>query len=74
MEFTEVSGVGFVTLRVNVDDQSTPYAISHSGERIKFRCAASDYYLSVMSIDNTLEKVQLRVDRALDNPESFHGQ
>lgn len=63
-EFTEVSGVGFVTLRVNVDDQSTPYALSHSGERIKFRCAASDYYLSVMSIDNTAEKVQLRVDRA----------
>ena len=65
VEFTEVSGVGFVTLRINVDDQSTPYAISHSGERIKFRCAGNDYYASVLSIDDSAErKVWLRVDRA----------
>jgi hypothetical protein len=64
IQFNNISGEEFPTLRLNIGEESTPYPILGSGKRIRFECAGRDYYVSVLGIDISDKVVRLRVDAA----------
>lgn len=61
-DFTTVSGVDLLTLRLNSGDESTYHAVLGAGERLKFRCKEKDTYISVTSLDLVEQRVALQVD------------
>jgi|SRR5215213_1411374 len=65
VQFNEVAGEDLLTLRINVGDESTPYAILSTGERIRFDCHGRYSHVSILSIDNSERLVKLRVDSEL---------
>lgn len=62
VQFSELSGEEFLSLIVNVGEESVPHAILGAGERIRFTCANKHYYVSVLAIDNSERLVRLRID------------
>jgi hypothetical protein len=62
VQFNNVSGEEFPTVRLSVGEESTPYPILGTGQRIKFDCGGRSYYVSVLAINETNKVVRLRVD------------
>lgn len=63
VEFHDVSGVDFVTVRINVQGESIPYAVSHAGEQFSFSCRGKEYFVSVLLIDREAGTARLSVER-----------
>jgi len=62
IQFNNVAGEEFPTLRLSVGDESTPHALLGAGERFKFSSKGRPYYVSVLSIDQSSKTVRIRVD------------
>lgn len=62
VQFNNVSGEEFPTVRLSVGDESTPYPVLGAGKRIQFECGGRSYYVSVLAINETDKVVRLRVD------------
>jgi len=62
VQFNNVSGEEFPTVRLSVGDESTPYPVLGAGKRIQFECGGRSYFVSVLAINETDKVVRLRVD------------
>jgi hypothetical protein len=63
LQFSEVGGEVFPTVRVTVGTEATPHAVLGAGERFEFSAGGNEYLLSVLSVDSAAKRARLRVDR-----------
>jgi hypothetical protein len=64
VEFSQVDGVNFLSMHVNVGGSSTIHAIFGAGERFKITCGRTDYWVSILFIDRTRGEVQVSLEKA----------
>ena len=63
VEFNQISGERFFTLRVSDQEGSIPHAVLGSVARFPFRVAGAEYQVSVLAADYDEKTVRLRIDR-----------
>ena len=63
LQFNEVAGEEFPTIRVSAGATSIPNPILGAGERIEFSSQGLQYRVSVLSIDHDSRKVRVRIDQ-----------
>ena len=64
VEFQEVDTVNFLTVRIAVDEDSTPYAVATAGERFRFSCSNNEYIASIIFIDHATRIVRVSLEKA----------
>jgi hypothetical protein len=63
VEFQEVAGVDFVTVRINTGDESSSHAVSQAGEQFRFTCDDDNYRASILLVDRAAGIVRVGVEK-----------
>jgi hypothetical protein len=63
-QFNQIGEEDFLTLRVNIGDESTPHVVLAPGTHLTLRVQEEQYYLSLVRLDFSSRTARIRIDRA----------